>query len=441
MTVSTHTTNRQVVHASTLAELVTATGIHTAMLATVDDNGSGKPAEYGIFPLGTLPVNSPHVVNSTACPVQFIDGYAQLGIGTISSTLTTLTNATFLTDSDESATLPYSRQLSIFSGDPNNGILVDNPSPGVWDINAPFGTTAGTYMQGNDSRVAPAWYQVGGDIHPARITLGRGIQFDYDSVTHSLAIGTSFPVVSWYATVDGSGTPITPQDVLPARISNNAGIQIGWDSVTSTAYIQTSFTPPAGPTPSWFASNDGLSHYPVHLTNNTGIEFVWDSVTNSVAIQTNFTPPSNPTTTKVGTHRVHSYHDEKAFVPSVAGVTYSYPESTWKGDTVDPNSATWITRALITVRVQAIDTVSSIPIDKTRVVQIYKQRVGGTWSLGDSTYKDALGTESGTLTIGVLLSGTGNRTIDITVAQAPAPSNASDCVMFVTIDGGGNYAT
>lgn len=63
--------------------------------------------------------------------------------------------ANIITGSNLSSSLPNSLQLRV-NLSTTGGLLISTPGPNVIGIEAPFGTTAGTYMQGNDSRVTGA---------------------------------------------------------------------------------------------------------------------------------------------------------------------------------------------------------------------------------------------------------------------------------------------
>ena len=154
---------------------------------------------------------------------------------------------------------------------------------------------------------------------------------------------------------------------------------------------------------------------------------------------------NNPLVTKTGTHRVHKYHDQQAFVPGDSGspTLLTYLESTWKADAVSPNVATWYTMATITIRAQYMTSSGNLPVDKTLQVLIYYQRVGGTWQLDSITEVRRIGAIAADddLIINVNLLGTNNGTVQISVHHSATMTNVRDCVVYVDIDGGGNYAS
>jgi hypothetical protein len=149
-------------------------------------------------------------------------------------------------------------------------------------------------------------------------------------------------------------------------------------------------------------------------------------------------------TAKTGTHRAQKYHIQLARVLSETPTIIAFPESVWKGDTVIPNSATWYTMATITIRSQWMDSVSNSMRERIQKQLIYNLRVGGTWALqgGLEMIQDLnSGSGSAGYFCNVLLTGTNNGTIQISVYQSPAAANASDVVLFIDIDSGGNYAS
>ena len=84
-------------------------------------------------------------------------------------------------------------------------------------------------------------------------------------------------------------------------------------------------------------------------------------------------------TSKTGTHRAQMFHTQLARVLSSTPLVIAFPESVWKGDTVDPDSATWYTMVTITIRSQWMDAVSNTMRERVQKQLIYKLRVGTTW--------------------------------------------------------------
>jgi hypothetical protein len=153
-------------------------------------------------------------------------------------------------------------------------------------------------------------------------------------------------------------------------------------------------------------------------------------------------PLANPTTNKNGTHRAHQYRDKFAFEPQLTATNFDYPESLWKGDEVDPNSATQYTLATVTVRAMWFTSINNKSVEKTTKSLLYKL-VGSAWTLDSTTEIERVGaaTTEDDLSISLLLVGSNNRTVRVMVQRNQIPSKARDCVIFVDIDGGGNYAS
>ena len=193
MTVTGHTTNRQIIRTSTLAELIAEAAIHCPMWGFVDDVGDGSCAFYSCAPAAKYTVASPYVVAST---------------GNVAFQWVQVTAALLLANSSRQGAVP--------------AISAANTVLGSADGIVESWVKVSTGMV--DAAVAPPWHSTtpsAADHYPIQILAGSYIGLAWDSGASTMTVSVNQSIAEWHITGGA--------DVIPNRVDTGAGLLVTSD--------------------------------------------------------------------------------------------------------------------------------------------------------------------------------------------------------------------